>query len=193
MDFEQYVMSDKYDQNDLGILYHANEVSNFLGLKYFDFVPKGKMNNWDAYLSLQQTSLYKPFSYQDFTINAGADLVFTNFWYAGFFATAKPVRYYDYYESRTDGVKYFRPENGYINIYVGSDNRKSFYLDMNVGFAESPIPNDPYFETTVTPNVRIKDKVVLSHSVNWNSDLKNFGFAGRDEEGNPVLGSRKLR
>ncbi len=193
MDFEQYIMSDKYDQNDLGILYHANEVSNFIGLKYFEFIPKGKLNSWDAYISLQQTSLYKPFAYQDVTANAGLDLLFTNFWYTGFFTTAKPVRYYDYYEARTEGVKYLRPENWYINWYAGSDNRKAFYMDVNIGFAESPIPNDPYFEAAVTPNVRIKDRAILSHSVTWNTDFKNFGFADLDEEGNPVIGARKLR
>lgn len=193
VDFEQYVMSDKYDQNDLGLLYHANEISNFIGFKYFDFVPKKKLNNWDVYASAQQTSAYKPFAYQDFTINMGADITFTNFWYTGFFSTVKPTRYYDYYEPRTPEVKYFRPMNGYLNFYAESDNRKTFYMDVNVGFAESPIPNDPYFEATITPNIRIKDKAVLSHSVNWNTDFKNFGFAGRDEEGNPVIGSRKLR
>jgi hypothetical protein len=192
-DFEQYAISDKYDHNDLGLLYHNNEVSNFLGIKYFDYNPKQKVNNWDFYASLQQTSLYKPFAYQDFSFNAGADIVFSNFWYCGFASYNKPTKYFDYYEARTEGVKYWRPENVYFNFYAGSDNRKAFYVDVNAGFAESPIPNDPYFETSVTPNVRIKNVVTLSHAFNWNTDFKNFGFAARDADGAPVIGSRKLR
>ncbi len=73
-DFEQYFITDKYDQNDMGILYHGNEVSTFIGVKYLDFEPKKKLNNWAFYLSAQYTSLYKPLLYQDFTLNMGADL-----------------------------------------------------------------------------------------------------------------------
>jgi hypothetical protein len=192
-DFEQYLLTDKYDHNDLGVLFHNNEVSTFAGLKYFDFEPKHKLNNWDFYLSAQHTSLYKPFAYQDFSVNVGADFVFTNFWYCGFASYNKPTSYYDYYEARTEDVKYLRPANVYFNFYAGSDNRKAFYTDVNIGFAESPIPNDPYFEATITPNVRVKKVLTLSHSFNWNTDFKNFGFAGREADGSPVIGSRKLR
>jgi len=193
VDFEQYVMSDKYDQNDLGLLYHNNEMANFLGVKYFDFVPKKNLNNWDWFASVSYTSRYKPFTYQEFNFNAGADFVFSNLWYCGFATYNKPTKYYDYYEARTEGVKYLRPANGYANFYAGSDNRKAFFMDVNLGFAESPIPNDPYFEVTVTPSVRVKSFLTFSHSCNWNTDFKNFGFAGRDAEGSPVIGARKLR
>lgn len=192
VDFEQYVITDKYDQNDMGILFHGNEVSNFIGLMYFDYKPKGKVNNSDCYISLHQTSLYKPFAHQDFNINAGADLVFTNFWYWGTFFQTKPIKYYDYYEARTPGVKFLRNPYVYLQTYAGSDSRKPFSVEWSLGFGESPVPKDPYMELSVTPTLRIKDRIKLSYNVFLSNDWKNFGFAAFDEEGNPMMGARKL-
>lgn len=192
LDFEQYIMTDKYDQNDMGILFHGNEVSNFIGLKYFDFVPKGKMNNADAYISLHQTSLYKPFAHQDFNINAGADVTFNNFWYWGTFFQTKPIKYYDYYEARTQGVKFLRNPYVYWQTYAGSDARKAFSVELSLGWGESPVPRDPYMEISVTPTLRIKDRIKLTYNVFMSNDWKNFGFAAFDEDGNPMIGAREL-
>lgn len=191
-DFEQWVITDKYDQNDLGLLFHGNEVANFIGFKYFDFKPKKKINNWSSSIGVVQTSLFKPFAFQDFTINMSVDWQFTNFWYMGAFATTKPVRYYDYYEPRVEGAKFCRYPYGYMNMYVGTDTRKVFSTEVILGFGESPVKNDPYFEATITPTVRIKDRIKISHSFNWSRDFKNYGFADFDDEGRPVIGGRQL-
>ncbi len=190
-DFEQYLITDKYAQNDLGVLYHGNEVSTFLGLKYFDFEPKMKLNNWDLYASIQYTSLYKPYAYQDFTINMGADFTFKNFWYIGAFAQTKPVKYYDYYEPRVEGMKFHHPLFGFMNLNVGSDYRKRFTVEAGFGFGESPVPNDPYFEGSLTPKIRIRDRVTLSFTAFVSKDWKNYGFATWDNDGNPVIGARQ--
>ena len=190
-DFEEYCITDKYDQNDLGVLFHGNEVSTFLGLKYFDYEPKLKLNNWDLYLSGQHTSLYKPFAYQDFTINMGADFTFTNFWYLSMFATTKPTWYYDYYEPRVDGLKFHRVPFGYMTVSAGTDSRKRFTVDASFGFGESPIPNDPYLEGSLSPKIKIKDRLILSLTSFISKDWKNFGFATYDAEGKSVIGARQ--
>ena len=190
-DFEQYLITDKYDQNDLGILFHGNEVSTFVGAKYFDYEPKNKLNNWDVYLSGQYTSLYKPFTYQDFTLKMGADFTFTNFWSISTFAETKPTHYYDYYESRVEAKKFYRVPYGYMNVSLSSDYRKRFTVDAGFSFAESPIPNDPFFEGSLTPHLRIQDRVILSLSTTISKDWKNFGFAGYETDGNPIIGARQ--
>lgn len=190
-DFEQWLITDKYDQNDLGILFHGNEFSNFVGFKYFDYVPKGRINNWNCSAGFQQTNLVKPFAYQDFTINLSLDFQFKNFWYLGGFATTKPLLYYDYYEARKDGVKFLRFPYGYMQAYAGTDARKKFTMDWYVGFGESPVKKDPYFEFSVTPAIRIANRVKLSHTIVWSHDYKNFGFADFDADGNPVIGARQ--
>ncbi len=190
-DFEQYFITDKYDQNDMGILYHGNEVSTFIGVKYLDFEPKKKLNNWAFYLSAQYTSLYKPLLYQDFTLNMGADFTFTNFWYISTFATTKPLWYYDYYEPRIEGKKFHHSSFGYMTVSAGSDYRKNFTVDASFGWGESPIPNDPYLEGSITPKIRIKNRAILSLSSFASRDWKNFGFATFDAEGNPLIGARQ--
>jgi hypothetical protein len=191
-DFEQYLITDKYDQNDMGILFHGNEVSSFIGLKYFDYEPKKKLNNWDAYLSAQYTSLYKPYAYQDFTMRMGADFTFTNFWSISTFAETKPAHYFDYYEPRVEGKKFYRVPYGYMNVALSSDYRKKFTVDASLGFAESPIPNDPYFEGTLTPRIRIKDRIILAISTTVSKDWKNFGFAAHDNNTDePIIGARQ--
>lgn len=192
LDFEQYVITDKYDQNDLGILFHGNEFSNFIGLMYFDYEPKKKMNNASAYISLQHTSLVKPYTYQDFNINAGADVTFSNFWYWGTFLQTKPIKYYDYYEARVEGMKFHRNPFVYLQTYAGSDARKTFSVDWSLGFGESPVPRDPYMELSVTPTVRIKDRIKLSYNAFLSNDWKSFGFATFDDEGNPIIGAREM-
>jgi hypothetical protein len=187
-DFEQYLITDKYDQNDLGILFHGNEVSTLIGAKYFDYEPK--INNWDAFLSAQYTSQYKPFAYQDFTVRMGDDLVFTNFWSLSTYAETKPTHYYDYYESRT-GKKFYRVPYGFVMVAMSSDYRKKFTVDASFSYAKSIIPHDPYFEGSITPKIRIKDRLILSATCDISKDFKNFGFATYQDDGEPVIGARQ--
>ena len=78
-----------------------------------------------------------------------------------------------------------------MNVSLSSDYRNHFTVDASFGFAESPIPNDQYFEGSITPHLRIKDRVILSVSALVSKDWKNFGFATYDADGNPVIGARK--
>ena len=48
-DLTHKIIDNKFDPNDLGILFQDNSIENFVGVKYLDFKPKGILLNWDTY------------------------------------------------------------------------------------------------------------------------------------------------
>ena len=72
------IIDNKFDPNDLGILFQDNSIENFVGVKYLTFKPKGVLLNWSSYLGINQSQRYVPFSFQKVDINVGADALLKN-------------------------------------------------------------------------------------------------------------------
>ncbi|MFN8284804.1 MAG: DUF5916 domain-containing protein [Chitinophagales bacterium] len=190
--FQNYGISDKYEQNDLGILSHNNEIGYKYNVSYDEFEAKNKhLQQWNIYYGGNLTFLYKPHHYQDWSMFVGSDITFKNFWYMNVELFTKPIRSYDFYEPRTDG-RYFHQIGFFVlNAYVETDQRKKFAASFNVGFAEDKRPKDPYFEIGFAPRWRVTDKITLKHDFNWNLDCGNYGYADTYND-DIIFGFRKI-
>jgi hypothetical protein len=62
--FQNNIMSDKYDPNDLGFLLYNNEVSYIGDLSYNQFTPKGKFLTYNYRLSSIYALSYKPYAFR---------------------------------------------------------------------------------------------------------------------------------
>ena len=101
----------------------------------------------------------------------------------------------DLFESRVPGQKFIIPEFYYNGIGISTDYRKKFALDASVGYGEGYFTDyvvNHYFETNISPIIRVNDKLSLTPSVDYSIFLNGAGFAGYFD-GQPKYGVRDVR
>ncbi|MEP7279809.1 MAG: DUF5916 domain-containing protein [Bacteroidota bacterium] len=192
------IESDKYDPNDLGYLQVANEVITVGELSYNIFQGTNTFLNQRYAFTALQSYLYKPFGYQATEFKPSVFWIFNNFWDLTISLPIQPFWYNDYFELQTPGKMLKR--SPYYSAFASgsSDSRKKFFVSWNIGFAEGPLPNDPYNSVTLGARYRFSDKLTVEASVRRRHDNGQWGLAnnGRsfifDNASQPVLSRRKF-
>lgn len=187
------IESDRYDPNDLGILRSPNEVTTNAYISFIQFNPNKRFNYRRYNLNLFYTSLYKPFSFQEFGIRSNFFHLFKNFWDVDFVVESNPVWFNDYFELRTPGRKLKRAPWVFTGIFGSTDSRKKLFVNFGFGFAESPVPDDAYFTVRGGARYRFSPKFSLEYNFNRDHDKGNFGFVYRNPSNNePIIGKRQF-
>ena len=185
-----FFADDKYDSNDLGILFR-NNFNNFVSrISYQIFEPTKTFNEYRVALRLSHRRLYKPSVATRTSVEANA-----------FFATPRRFAFgsemsynsenHDYFEPRIAGKFVTFSSNLGGNMWVSSDYRKKFAYDASIGartwFAD---PQNNLF-MRVSPRYRFSDKFLMIWRTEFFKRFKNFGYI--DDDGTDVfLGERDI-
>ncbi len=192
------ILSDRYNPNDLGYLQVANQINTTGEISYNIFQATDKLLNQRYAFTAQQSYLYKPFGYQATEFKPSAFWVFNNFWDLSISVPIQPFWYNDYFELQTPGKMLKR--SPYYSAFVSgsSDSRKKFFVNWNLGFAEGPLPDDPYNQVTIGTRFRFSDRLTIEASVRRRHDHGQWGLANDgknfifDNAGDPVLARRRF-
>lgn len=187
------IKSERYDPNDLGILRAPNEVTAVGRISYNRYTPTKHFLSYNYSFSILPVYLFKPFRFSNYVFQGKAFYFFKNFWDITFNGNWQPVWQRDFFELRTPGRVMKKTPYWYIGANGSSDSRKRFFLRYQVGFAESPLPQDPYFTWQIAPRYRFDEHFSLDIDVSGVSDRGNYGFAFRDASGEPIAGRREMR
>jgi len=188
------IESERYDPNDLGILRSPNEFSTVAYIGYRQFAPNRYFNFRSYNLEITHTNLFKPFVFQELSVSANFFHLFKNFWDINIETAGNPIWFNDYFELRTPGRKLRRAAWRWVGVFGSSDSRKKLHWRYGAGFAESPIPNDPFFMINMGFRYRFNDKFTLDWDVKREHDKGNFGWIGFDAaSGEPIIGRRELK
>lgn len=187
-----------YDPNDLGFLYSPNEFTTLGEVSYNIFQANKYFLNQKYAFNIEQSYLYKPFGYQKTEFKPSAFVIFKNFWDIYVEIPIAPFWYNDYFELQTPGQKL--KKSPYYSIFVNgsSDSRKKLFVNWEFGFAEGPLPTDPFYTYNIGMRYRFNDKLSLNISMRRQYDNGQWGLAynGRNFlfdplNGKPVLARRK--
>jgi hypothetical protein len=201
--YSNNIESDKYDINDLGILPSPNEVTNEASFSYNIFHPTKKFLNQRYGINLVQSYLYKDFHYQKTQINLSAFWLFKNFWDISFNSELTPIWYNDYFELQTPANPRETPRRVlrrspyyFFGIDGSSDSRKRFFGRYELGFAEGPLPDDPYVLLHFGARYRFSDRFTLDIDVQRQHDNGQYGLCYDEygpvfDGGEPVLSRRR--
>ena len=190
----------KYDPNDLGFIYAPNEVTTDLEAGYYIFQATPSFLNQRYVLTLTQSYLYDQFEYQQTSIRASAFWVFRNFWDVTIKTEIQPKWYNDFFELRTPEnilesprMKLKKASNYFVGLNGSSDSRKKLFINWDLGFAQSPLPNDPYYSVELGGRYRFGDRFSLSLSFIGRHDNGQYGYSFlRDPSTNePILARRE--
>lgn len=180
-----------YDQNDLGILFYNNQMTNGAGFNYNNQeLKKGPFYNISFWYSLNQKMQVKPLRYQEWETDGGWYGTFKNFWSAGFSMYSKPFWYYDYYEPRVTGRYYHHYPFAYANIWGSSDYRKKISASLSLGYGDAPGPDNPFYELSWSLNYTVNDHFSVGAETYLGSDHGTKSYVDIDAEDNIIFGAR---
>jgi hypothetical protein len=192
------ILSENYNPNDMGYLRAPNGIASIGEVSYNIFQANNTFLNQRYAFTALQSYLYKPFGYEATEFKPSVFWIFNNFWDLSIMVPIQPFWYNDYFELQTPGKMLKR--SPYYSAFVSgsSDTRKKLFVSWNVGFAEGPLPNDPYNAVTLGARYRFNDKFTVEASIRRRHDNGQWGLANNgktfifDNTDEPVLARRKF-
>lgn len=169
-------INDHYDPNDMGFLTNNNEAVNQAKIYWLIYDPVWKILNNQSEFVVTYNTLYKPYAFEGLRIQAGNTTTFTNFWSTFVQAGIYPYGYHDYYEPRTWGLLYKRPQYYDFAWNLGTNARKPFRLVINTFLMNSPSVKNFQYSVSLTPRVRFSDRFAVTLSTSYEKNLNNQGW-----------------
>jgi hypothetical protein len=183
---------DKYDPNDLGILFNNNSQTFYGNASYRILKPKGNFNNWRVNTWWNLNYLYAPGVYTGNNVGIGSWAETKSRISFGGNVNGNIGRQFDYFEARQDisELAFFtRPTRITTNGWIDSDRRKKFSVNAN-GW-RSMYLNNPRsaFGFNIRPRFRFSNQFSVSYGFSFN---KNYNEEGYTDEVNddPIFGRR---
>ena len=182
------ILSDKYDPNDLGILFNNNEVAYSGQLSYNQFTPKGKFLTYNYRLTSRYLWLYKPYSFRYLDASLSGFWVFRNFWDVSVNLGTIPFGENDYFVLNTPSRYAKRPAWSYAQIEGSTDSRQKLFFSYNYlqGFFHVPEKHD-YHIIDLGLRYRFSNKITMSLSNRNERETDYIVFAGRETNGQPII------
>jgi hypothetical protein len=185
--------SDRYNPNDLGYLQNNNSFFHNTSLSYNYNKATNNTLNHSYSINAYNEYLYKPFLWTSLELNGRAFVLLKNFWDLSLTVNSKPLWYNDYFETRSFPENLKRVPYYYIGFNGSTDSRKKFFAGWNIGYAEAPLKDNPFYTGEANFRYRFSPKFQLSLSMKKQIDKGNMGYVYRESgTGKSVVGWRDL-
>ncbi|MBS1746899.1 MAG: carbohydrate binding family 9 domain-containing protein [Bacteroidetes bacterium] len=190
-ELEQSIISEKYDPNDLGILFAPNNVAYKASVSYEQNTPTKNFLTYHYTLSSDLEYLYKPFVYSNLEIKSFTMWVFHNFWDVEINAFIDPLWNYDYFELRTPGKYLAYPQNFSMELEGSSDSRKKFFFNYGFNFSNAPKYDYRSFGIDLGVRYRFGNRLSLELQTSSDKEINELGYAfTREDNGDPIVAFR---
>lgn len=184
---------EKFDKNDLGLLFTNNSAVQALFGSYEINTPTEWYNSFSIYGNIIREQLFSPGTEIGYSANAEAVLIDKGFNAYIFSMFSSPFGSKDFYEPRTLDFQTFflRPQRTFTEFLISTDYRKQFAIDASI---ERGFGNDYYdidvWNYRIEPRFRVNDHLLLIASYRNNHQETDVGYAGKVNN-NIILGLRE--
>ena len=188
------VESKRYDPNDLGILFAANEIAYEAHGTFREFKPTKNFITYSYNLDTRLQYTYEPYAYNRVDIIGSGFWVFKNFWDITLIAHLSPGWERNYFELRTDG-RYLRyPTNMIYSMNGSTDSRKRLFVRFGATYAVAPKYDNTYTSLSLGGRYRFNNKFSLDLQTDLQNEDNQLGYAfQRELNGEPITGFRDNR
>lgn len=169
------LISDKYDQNDMGYLERNNYISDHLVLGYNIYEPTWKILDWYNELTLSYEQLYFPRKYTGLFIKYETHSTFKNHLTTWFDGLISPMASNDYFEPRVKGRYFEHPAHFYFNTGFSPDYRHRFVVDTDFGLKYCKGFKQFNYWLSLEPRFRVNDKLMFVFEFTGDDDRNNIG------------------
>jgi len=189
---ERTVMSDTYDQNDMGFLRRNNQQENTVSFGHNIFVPFWRLLSLSNSISLTNTRLYKPDMFTGLTASYRMTALFDTRFFFSYSFNYEPLGQRDYFEPRAPG-RFYETDRAYNMLFMYStDYRKRVYLD---GFLSAQAIFSDYdqkgFGIYLMPTFRASDRFNLSAGINYTEKINDIGYVTQLQPDSVYFGLRQ--
>lgn len=190
----QEVADDKYDINDMGILFNNNYLDHYFWAGYRWLKPGKWYNRLQINYNAGLSHLYRPFAnqsvdsrFQRFNTNVNANAQLKNLWWIGAFAGYVPV-INDFYEPRSEGRVFKSPSRVQFNLWFESNNTKKYSASGSYFTAFRQQFDSRNHELNLGHKYRFSDKISVSQDFYWNPFSNDAGYySPYDNDGNRLI------
>lgn len=193
----QEMADEKYDINDMGILFNNNFIDHYFWTGYRWLKPGKWYNRIQVNYNAFYSRLYKKVpgqlvnsKFQTFSTNVNANAQLKNLWFVGMFIGYVPEGY-DFYEPRTAGYAFKTPSRLQFNPWFETNATKKYYFSANYFVGIRSLFNSPNHEAVLSHRYRFSDRFSISHDLTYNPTTNDAGYYTKyfenDINGNPVL------
>jgi hypothetical protein len=189
----QDLVDDKYNPNDLGILFNNNYFNHTLNYQYANYKPGKLFSQYAVGINVFYSRRYKPTAYQNLSYGVGSYFRYKNNWQSNFNLNFNQEGN-DFYEPRVAG-RYYRTAqdfnvNGNINTTPSTRLSGGAYVAYHVlnrfgGYS---------FTGEVSYNFRINNKFSFGQDVTYTPQFNYAGFSTMDTlNNNPIFARRNVQ
>ena len=186
------LISDEYDQNDLGYMRRTNLIENQARFSYNIFEPFGKFLSMRNGLRVEYNQFYEPRDFTELGIGVYNDATFTNRFSSFIYLNYKPLGEKDYYEPRVDG-RYFKIDKSLMVFSrFETDSRKKVALDAGLRY-EKVFSQFEQKEISVEaePRIRVNDKFNASLGIEYMKRINDIGYVEDFSDDSVFFGMRQ--
>ena len=171
------LVSDTYDQNDLGYMRRNNEIENQARFDYNIFQPFGKFLSIRNGLRFEYNQLYNPKEFTEMSIALFSSATFTNRFNIMIYPRYKPVGEKDFYEPRVDG-RFFKIDKSFsLFSRFSTDERRRFALTGGIDFEKVFSEHDQAeYTLELMPRLRVNDKLNFSLGAEYRERNNDLGY-----------------
>jgi hypothetical protein len=193
----QEVADEKYNINDMGLLYNSNYIDHYFWTGYRWLKPTNWYNRIQLNFNASHSMLYKKVPdqkvssrLQSFSTNVNTNVQLKNLWWAGMFVGYVPEGN-DFYEPRETGYSFRSPSRLQFNPWFESNSAKKYYISFNYFVGLRKLFNSPNHQFNFSHRYRFNDKFSLSQDIFFNPTKNDAGFYDKyyrqDQNGNYIL------
>ncbi|HYF31260.1 MAG TPA: DUF5916 domain-containing protein [Chitinophagaceae bacterium] len=183
-----------FNPNDLGIWGQTNYMSSLASVKYYSYIPKGKLLNWNASFSYTHSNVLDDFSFQRTDMDWSCYFLFKKFSSVSFLVNWIPNGINDIYEPRVQGKLYKQPASLGTLLTIGTDSRKKSQLKLTGGLRQYQFPDKHFYHTAgINPSFRIGNRSFISFSSIYSNENNNQGYVSSYGSDSIVFGLRRER
>lgn len=188
------IANEKYDINDMGLLYNNNYVDHYFWTGYRWLKPTSWYNriqvNYNAYYSMLFTKMSDQkvnSMFQTFNTNVNANVQLKSLWWVGMFVGYVPHGN-DFYEPRTTGRSFRTPTRLQFNPWFQTNETKKYYASFNYFVGLRSLFNSPNHQINFSHRYRFSDRFSLSHDLTYNPATNDAGYySPYDENGKRLI------
>lgn len=191
---------DKYDKNDLGFMARNNFMNIEANYSYRIYEPKGKFNYYGLFLWVDvgfmnkldkqlPSYLEKPNLYRGTSTGLSFNGTTKKEFSFGGNLNLDIGTEYDYYEPRTEGRFYKKTPVAAANVWISSDYRKTFALDVFAYQGFRLNDSHTYTSVSIEPRYRINNHITLQYEIEVDKAMNQKGYVN-DVDEDIIFGNR---
>ena len=169
--------SDTFDPNDLGFNTVNNKRIITQSFGYRIFAPFWRVNRMSTNVEIVYNRLYLPDAYTSTNVYWNIFANSKRFHAAGININSSVTKSYDYFEPRSWGAYFIRPITYSNAAWISSNYQKRFALDLNVRWDYIDRANWTDWGYTISPRIRLSDKIFLIYEWDHSITEGSQGFA----------------